>query len=79
MDQCDSIYVIKFQINVVFLKHSIHQRNLEKKMYHSFHKKYSTLIIISVFWAANHLIKMISEGSCDTEDHHWNISKKQFQ
>ncbi len=30
---------------------------------------YSTLIIIgNVSWAANHHIRIISEGSCDTED-----------
>jgi len=26
------------------------------------------IIIINVFWAVNHHIRMISEGSCDTED-----------
>ncbi len=29
---------------------------------------FSALIIISVSWAANQHIRMISEGSCDTED-----------
>ncbi len=29
---------------------------------------FSTLIIINVSWAANQHIRMISEGSCDTED-----------
>ncbi len=44
-------------------------------MYHGFHKKYkaaqlfSTLIIIrNVSWAANQHIRIISEGSCDTEN-----------
>ncbi len=26
------------------------------------------IIIINVFWAANQYIRVISEGSCDTED-----------
>ncbi len=45
------------------------------KMYYSFHKKYeaaqlfSTLIINrNVSWALNQHIRLISEGSCDTED-----------
>ncbi len=30
---------------------------------------FSTLIIIwNIYWAANQHIRMISEGSCDTED-----------
>ncbi len=44
-------------------------------MYQWFPKKYEaaqliwTLIIIrNIFWAANQHIRMISEGSCDTED-----------
>ncbi len=43
-------------------------------MYDRFHKNkkqqlFSTLIIIrNVSWAANQHIRMISEGSCDTED-----------
>ncbi len=44
-------------------------------MYDRFHKNkkqqlFSTLIIRNVSWAANQHIRMISEGSCDTED--WN-------
>ncbi len=36
---------------------------------HHFHKMFSTLIIIRyVSWSANQHIRMISEGSCDTED-----------
>ncbi len=43
---------------------SIHQTILRKKL-----PLLSTLIIISnVSWAANQYIRMISEGSCDTED-----------
>ncbi len=52
----------------------IHQTFL-KNMYPVFHKTVfssttiSTLIIIrNVSWAANQHIRMISEGSCDTED-----------
>ncbi len=48
-------------------------KNPEKKMLYAFHKKYeasqqySTLItIMSVSWAANQHIRMISGGSCDT-------------
>ncbi len=44
-------------------------------MFHNFHKKYeaaelfSTLIIIrNISWAVNQYIRIISEGSCDTED-----------
>jgi len=43
--------------------------------YHDFHKHmkqhscFSTLIIIiNASWAANHHIRVISKGSCDTED-----------
>ncbi len=39
--------------------------------HHTFHKNinlFSTLIIITVFWAANQPIKIISEGSCVNED-----------
>ncbi len=42
-------------------------------MYHSFHKynkhhnSFHCLIVINVSWAVNQHIKMISEGSCDTE------------
>ncbi len=53
---------------------SIHQSILKNKMYHGFHKRYeavqlfSTLITTrNVSWA-NQYIRMISEGSCDTED-----------
>ncbi len=54
----------------------------EKKP-HGFHKKYlsaqefSTLIIIhNVSCAANQHIRMISEGSCDTED--WSNDAENF-
>ncbi len=50
---------------------SVHQRIL-KEMYHSFHKiLISTTVfnsIENVSWAPNQHIRMISEGSCDTED-----------
>jgi len=66
-------------------KHSVHQRILKK--HHGFHTNistqlFSTLIIIrNALWAANQHIRMISVGSCDTEDwsndagnfcYHWN-------
>ncbi len=44
------------------------------KLNHILHKQYeaaqlfSTLIMISVSWASKQHIRMISEGSCDTED-----------
>ncbi len=45
-------------------------------MYHGFHKYFKQhncyqhwyIIIRDVSWAENQLIRMISEGSCDTED-----------
>ncbi len=39
-------------------------------MYHSFHRniKEHCLVIIRNVLAANHHIRMIYEGSCDTED-----------
>jgi len=43
-------------------------------VYHGFHKNikhqklFSTLIITGVSWAPNQHIRIISEGSCDTED-----------
>ncbi len=43
---------------------SIHQRNL-KKFYSAV---FNIIIIIIFFLAANQHIRMISEGSCDTED-----------
>jgi len=47
---------------------SIHQRILNKKlMCHGFQKH-------MFFWAANHHIRVISEGSCDTED--WMLKIK---
>jgi len=42
---------------MLFIEISIHQRILK-----------NCLIIINVSWATNHHIRMISEGSCDTED-----------
>jgi len=48
---------------------SIHQRILKENMYHRFYKKLSTLIIIiTVSWSSDPHIRVISEGSCDTED-----------
>jgi len=41
--------------------------NSMKKLY-SMLNLFSTLIIMHVFWASNHHIRMISEGSCYTED-----------
>ncbi len=51
----------------------IHQRILKNKTYHGTSKYeaaqlFSTLIIRNISWAANLHIRMISEGSCDTED-----------
>ncbi len=37
---------------------------MTKKMYHGFHKNMKK----HFSWAANQHIRMISEGSCDTED-----------
>ncbi len=31
-------------------------------------------IILNVYWAPNHYIKMITEGSCDTEEMHLCVS-----
>ncbi len=50
-------------------------KNPEKQSVSRFPQKYlaaqlvsSLIIIINVSWAANLYIRMISEGSCDTED-----------
>ncbi len=56
---------ILFQINAV-LSNFLLKKILNKKMYHSFHK--SKLVIFNDSRASNQHIRMISEGSCDTED-----------
>ncbi len=59
---------------ILFLWTFYSLKDPENKMYHSFHKIWcstivSTLILIrNISWAANKHIRMISEGSCDTED-----------
>ncbi len=50
---------------------SIHQRNLEKLYSADIY-----IYILHIFWAANQHIRMISEGSHDTED--W-INDKNIQ
>ncbi len=49
---------------------SIYQRILKKRC-HDLHKnikQHNLIILRNVSWAANQYIRMISEGSCDTED-----------
>jgi len=64
-----------FQINAVW--------HFDKeKLYHSFYKNMMLQKLIStsirnVSWAANHHIRVISEGSCDTED--WGNDAKYIQ
>ncbi len=44
-------------------------------MYHAFHKNIEHFQhIIKVSWAANQHIRMISEGSRDTEDWSWTFT-----
>jgi len=68
-----NIYILVETIFSTVLFNFIHQRILTKLS--RFPQKYeaaqlfSTLIIIiNVSWASNHHIRVISEGSCDTED-----------
>ncbi len=66
----DALNLSKVTIYTSFLNYNIY-RMVE---YHGFHKNikqqklFSTFIIRNVSWAANHHIRLISEGSCDTED-----------
>ncbi len=46
---------------------SIHQRILNNKRYHSFHKKYLPTQLLSTLMIIRN-IRQISEGSCDTEE-----------
>ena len=61
---------ILFQINAVLLNFLFIKESWEIKCVTDSTKKlFSTLIIIiNVSWASNHHIRVISEGSCDTED-----------
>ncbi len=54
---------------------TFYSSNNPGQMYHGFHKNILEIeaqlfskLIINVSWAENHFIRMISEGSCDTED-----------
>ncbi len=60
---------------MLFFSTFVFSQNPEEKKKSQFPQRYSaaqlfaTLIIIrNVSWAANQHIRMISEGSCDTED-----------
>ncbi len=56
---CVHIYV---HLIIIFIKESW------KKMYHGFHKNIKQHNIIKYSWTPNQHLRMISEGSCDTED-----------
>ncbi len=57
-----------FQINAVLLNFLLSKKP-KNKLYSAVFN-----IIINVFWAANQHIRMIYEGSCDTED--WSNDAK---
>ena len=57
---------IIFQINAVLLNFLFIKESWKKK--NIVHKYFVQLYTINVSWAANQHIRMISEGSCDTED-----------
>ncbi len=71
-----TVYVTKiFPTNAVFFLHFYSSKNPEKLNVSWFSQKYQSaqlfstlLIIINVSWAADQHNRMISEGSCDTED-----------
>ena len=56
---------IIFQINAVLLNFLFIKESWKKNIVH---KYFVQLYTINVSWAADHHIRMISEGSCDTED-----------
>ncbi len=58
-----------FQIKCYSFEFSIHQRILKKVLQVSQKKLNSTTVFNIVSWAPNQPIRMISEGSCDTEDY----------
>ncbi len=65
MNQLNALMLIKSMI--IIIKKNL----LQTGSVSWFPKKYELLskcIIIKVSWAASQLIRMISEGSCDTED-----------
>ncbi len=63
-----------FEVNAILFEHSIHKKSQHK---YEAAQLFSTLITIrSVSWAANQHIRMISEGSCDTED--WKIHRNKL-
>jgi len=57
---------ILFQINVFLLSFLFIKKSWKKNCTQLFSRL--IIIIINVSWASNHHIRMISEGSCDTED-----------
>ncbi len=70
--ECRDAYLIyKHTINVIYLIYTTEQKfvGLERnKWILLFSKDAYKIIIRNVSWAANQHIRMISEGSCDTED-----------
>ncbi len=64
--------------NVLFIKESWKKESITFSTKMLSRTTFLTLIIIrKVSWAANHHIKMISEGSCDTND--WRLSTNTFK
>ncbi len=63
-----------FQINAVLLKFILFKESVKTKLttvstkYEAAQLFLTLIIIRNVSWAANHYIKMISEGSSDTEN-----------
>jgi len=65
-----TVQKIQFHINSILMNFLIRIPK-KKSIQHNNEaaKRFSTLIIIrNVSWASNHHIRVISEGSCDTED-----------
>ncbi len=64
----DFIKEIIFQINTVFSVHQKILRNQKILIRTPFLALIDFWTLINVFWAAHKHIRIISEGSCDTED-----------
>ncbi len=72
--QQECIKLIKSESNTFIMS-----QNMTYIKQHSCFKNNNKMIIIgNVSWAANHHIRMISEGSCDTEDWSNGIWKFSF-